>query len=170
MIKIALTGPESSGKTTLAELIAQHYKTTCVPEFAREFIEKLERDYNKKDLVNIAEGHLKDILSAEERFRDKPLIVVDTDFIVIDVWSRYKYGETDKAITALVESNIFDLHILCEPDIPWENDVMRENPNDRDSLFILYKETLETHGKSYIIVNGSIKKRKKKAIKAIELL
>ncbi len=165
---IALTGPESSGKTTLALQIAEHYNTTAVFEYAREYLEESNGQYNESDLVKIAHGHLKSILS--EKRKEKELIVVDTDFIVMGIWSKYKYDRLDKEIEALIKSNIFDLHILCSPDIPWEYDHLRENSNNRNQLFELYQRDLEAYAKEYIIVNGSEKERLKKAVQAIDRL
>jgi len=170
MIKIALTGPESSGKTTLSELLAKHFAIDFVPEFARAYLEQSNGTYEKDDLAKIAHGQLRAILSAQQEHPTRKVLISDTDFVVIAVWSNYKYGSIDKEIDALVHSTIFDLHILCEPDIPWEKDDLRENPDDREELFALYEEALNRYGKNYIVVNGSNEKRLKKVTKAIELI
>ena len=170
MLKIALTGPESSGKTTLSELLAKHFETDFIPEFAREYLEQTNGRYEKTDLAKIAHGQLRNILSFQQKHPTRKIVISDTDFIVIGVWSEYKYGSIEKEINALIQSTIFDLHILCEPDIPWEKDDLRENPVDRYDLFIRYKEALNRNGKNYIVVNGSNEKRLKKIIEAIENL
>lgn len=168
MIKVAITGPESSGKTTLTKALAEHYGVAPIPEYAREFLEENGLEYSQADLDDIAEGH-------EENLQiflteSSPINVVDTDFVVLKVWSEYKYGFASSQINSLVSQNHFDLHILCAPDIPWEEDVMRENPDDRHVLFERYISTLNSFKKDFIIVNGSHADRLKKSITAIDKL
>jgi nicotinamide riboside kinase len=86
---------------------------------------------------------------------------------VIEVWSAYKYESVSSYISSLLQEDLFDLHILCKPDIPWDPDPLRENPEDRDFLFERYIAALEKHHKNYIIVEGSSDKRIEKSIKSI---
>ena len=162
MIKIAITGPESSGKTTLCKSLSEHFKTPYITEFSRTYLEKKNGSYNQADLDKIAEGHLK-LISNEE----KKIMIYDSDFIVLEIWSKYKFGNTTKLINKLVRKNLFDLHILCKPDIPWEEDPLRENKYDRDYLFGLYKESLNRYKKHYITVSGLHIERLKKSIDKI---
>lgn len=162
MIRIAVTGPESCGKTTLAKSLSQHFQTQYVPEFAREYLLNLNRPYVQSDLDHIAKGHLNSIL---ENKSDLP--IVDTDFVVLKIWSEYKYGECSPIIQKEVEANYFDLHLLCSPDIPWEEDILRENPNDREKLFDMYCNELTKLRKSFTIIRGEEEDRIKKAIAAI---
>ena len=170
MLKIALTGPESSGKTTLANLLAKHYNVDFIPEYARQYLVQTNGHYEKVDLPKIAKGQHERILSSQQENPTRKVLISDTDFIVIGVWSNYKYGSIEQDVKALIHADIFDLHILCEPDMPWEDDELRENPDNRDELFSFYQEALDVHGKNYITVNGSNEKRLKKAIEAIELI
>lgn len=162
MIKIAITGPESSGKSTLAKSLCEHLKIDFIPEFARLYLERLGRNYNQSDLDEIAQGQLKNILNSKGE-----IIISDSDFSVLAIWSQYKYGTISEQINELVKKNIFDLHILCTPDILWEADPLRENPNNRDELFELYKQSLLKHGKNFITVSGAHKKRMEKSLKKI---
>ena len=86
MLRIAITGPESSGKTTLASALSEHYKVFFIPEFAREYLEKTKGKYTLEDLDSIARGQLKSLLSCENK-----IIICDTDFSVLEIWSQYKY-------------------------------------------------------------------------------
>ena len=165
MLRIAITGPESSGKTTLAKALSEHYNISFVPEFARTYLEKTEGKYEQLDLDNIAQGQLKSLNSAEDS-----IVISDTDFSVLEIWSQYKYKNTSELITKLVQKELFDLHILCSPDIPWETDLLRENPNSRDLLFELYCESLNCYNKNFIVVNGIAKNRLEKSIQAIDAL
>ena len=165
MLRIAITGPESSGKTTLAKALSEHYNISFVPEFARTYLEKTEGKYEQLDLDNIAQGQLKSLISAEDS-----IVISDTDFSVLEIWSQYKYKNTSELINKLVQKELFDLHILCSPDIPWEADLLRENPNSRDLLFELYSKSLNSNNKNFIVVNGSAKNRLEKSIQAVDPL
>lgn len=165
MLRIAITGPESSGKTTLAKALSEHYNISFVPEFARTYLEKTEGKYKQLDLDIIAQGQLKSLISAEDS-----IVISDTDFSVLEIWSQYKYKNTSELINKLVQKDLFDLHILCSPDIPWEADLLRENPNSRDLLFELYSKSLNSNNKNFIVVNGSAKNRLEKSIQAVDPL
>jgi NadR type nicotinamide-nucleotide adenylyltransferase len=165
MIKVAITGPESSGKTTLCQSLADHFNVGYIPEFARTYLEKTDGKYTQSNLDEMAQGQLKSILSVLHS-----ITICDSDFSVLEIWSKYKYGNVSDLINEFVKKNIFDLHILCSPDIPWEEDTQRENPNDRDELFELYKASLEIHDKHFIVVSGSHKKRLKESLKNIVVL
>jgi NadR type nicotinamide-nucleotide adenylyltransferase len=164
MLRIAITGPESSGKTTLAKALSEHYNISFVPEFARTYLEKTEGKYKQSDLDIIAQGQLKSLVSSKD-----DIVICDTDFSVLEIWSQYKYKNTSELIKKLVLKELFDLHILCSPDIPWEEDSLRENQNSREELFELYKESLNRYNKNFIVVNGSAKNRLEKSLQAIDI-
>lgn len=165
MIRIAFTGPESSGKSTLAKAIAAEFEGEYIPEFARIYLEENGPEYDIDDLDFMAQGHADSIGDAS-----KSVQLVDTDFLVFKIWSAYKYDAASPLIHRLVSENWFDLHVLCAPDIPWEPDDLRENPTDRDALFQQYVNELEKYRKSYIIVEGSHGKRMKKVGQVIQEL
>ena len=165
MIRIAITGPESSGKTTLCQSLSEHYNSAFIPEFAREYLEKTNGKYSQFDLDEIAKGQLENLLLSQLN-----IVFCDTDFSVLEIWSNYKYGSVSKSIAGLVEKDLFDLHILCTPDFPWEEDPLRENPDSRDELFELYKVSLSKHKKNFIIVSGEQIQRIKKSAESIDLL
>ena len=165
MIRIAITGPESSGKTTLSQSLAEYLNVVFIPEYARSYLEKTNGRYNQSDLDLIAKGQLESISAPQNK-----IIICDTDFSVLEIWSQYKYGSVSDSIQSIVEQNLFDLHILCTPDIPWEEDSLRENPVNRDQLFELYKESLNRHNKKFIIVTGEHKNRIEKSLHSIDRL
>lgn len=162
MIRIAITGPESSGKSTLTEDLNKKLKGTRFPEFARTYLEELNRAYTKNDLDLICDGHLAQFIQCEDELQ-----FVDTDFIVLKVWSQVKYHSSSSKITAAVEANYFDLHLLCTPDIPWEYDPQREHPNEREELFEQYKKELTAAGKHFVIISGTKEERIEKSLAAI---
>lgn len=147
MNKIIVTGPECSGKTTLCKSLSKYFNLSCCKEYAREYLQKLAGDYNKDDLLKIAKGQLK----AENKIQ-----ILDTDLITIKIWSEYKYGECDKWIVKKIEDQKKEkrFYILCNPDIKWQADNQRENPNDRKELFEIYKKELEVLGHDYFIVDA----------------
>jgi len=165
MIRVAITGPESSGKTTLANALSRHFGVTVVPEYGRKFLEENGPAYTQADLDDIAVGHEESVNLSQNSIN-----IIDTDFVVLKIWSEYKYDFASSYINSLVSENHFDLHILCAPDIPWEEDPLRENPDDRHQLFERYVDTLSSFKKDFIIVNGLPEARLKKSIAAINKL
>ena len=143
--KIIITGPESSGKTTLCEQLSNHFNIPFTKEFARSYIDNLDRSYILGDLLSIAKEQLKSELNSQ---------LLDTDLITIKIWSEYKYGRCDKWILDQIEKQKTEkrFYLLCKPDIPWQADKQRENPNDREELFEIYKQELNDLGHKYFIV------------------
>ena len=158
--KIIITGPESSGKTTLCQQLSNHFNIPFEQEFARLYIDSLDRDYIINDLLSIAKQQLKSEFKSQ---------LLDTDLITIKIWSEYKYGRCDKWILDEIEKQKSEkrFYILCSPDIPWQTDNQRENPNDRKKLFEIYKKELENLKHKYFILNGE--NRLEKIIKKIDL-
>ncbi len=147
MLKIIITGPESSGKTTLCKALSKHFNLPFSNEYAREYLDELSRDYNQDDLLNIAKGQLQ---------AENGIQLLDTDLITLKIWSEYKYGSCDKWILNQVEKQKSEkrFYLLCKPDINWEADPQRENPNDREELFEIYKKETEIFGHDYFVVEG----------------
>ena len=130
MLKIIVTGPESSGKTTLCKALSNHFHLPFSKEYAREYLDALSRDYNQGDLLEIAKGQL----NSEQNMQ-----LLDTDLITIKIWSKYKYESCDKWILSQIESQKSEnrYYLLCSPDIPWQEEAQRENPHNRDELLKL---------------------------------
>jgi NadR type nicotinamide-nucleotide adenylyltransferase len=164
--RIAITGPESTGKSRLSEELAAHYKTVFVPEFAREYINGLDREYNQDDILRIA----KEQIRTEQEMAEKAdkLLFCDTELIVTKIWSEVKYGTCNPWILQKIEENNYDLFLLCNIDLPWEQDPQREHPHMREKLFRLYFEELTERGFPFKVVSGTGKERLLNAVGLIE--
>jgi NadR type nicotinamide-nucleotide adenylyltransferase len=165
MIKIVITGPESTGKTTLANQLVDHFETGLVAEYARRFIDKLERDYVEADLLEIAKGQLE--LENRQLQKAKNVLICDTDLITIKIWSEYKFGSCDPQILEWIEGSGNDHYLLCGTDVEWQFDVQREHPHDREKLYDIYKKELIFYKKKYTEITGDQKQRFQKVTKLI---
>ncbi|UCD61260.1 MAG: ATP-binding protein [Flavobacteriaceae bacterium] len=173
VIKVVLFGPESTGKTTLAQELADHYKTEWVPEYAREYLQvkwdKEEKTCEPQDLIPIAEGQIR--LENYLTKKANKLLICDTDLLETKVYSEaYYLGYCDPVLEKYALQNIYDLYLLTSIDIPWEKDDLRDKPNQRERMFLYFKETLEKYNKNFVILSGDNKKRFKRAIKSIDKL
>ena len=184
MLKIILTGPESSGKTTLARQLATHFNALLVEEYVRTFFEKKGTpQYNQEDLVEIANGQM----NVELRMMNdeslithhlSPMLVCDTDLLTLKIWSNEVYGNCSAELAQLIDNqlvnlslNISEYYFLCSPEgIEWEDDPLRENPNDRDRLFKIYENELKFYQKNYSTLRGSKIERFDKAMTKINRL
>ncbi|MEE4178700.1 MAG: ATP-binding protein [Bacteroides sp.] len=165
-LKIAITGPESTGKSWLAEGLASHYQAPFVPEYARTYIDGLSRDYEKQDLLQIAKGQI--AAQQEMELQAPVMLLCDTELIVIKVWSLHKYGTCDPFILSAIERQDFDLYLLCNIDLPWEFDEQREHPHLRQFFLNWYQKELEYYGFPYAVVRGLGEERLMCAVEAVE--
>ena len=159
--KIAITGAESSGKTTLANSLGTIYKCNVVKEFAREYLNDLNRAYNYEDLLKIAKGQFKE----EKRLEtlEKKILICDTAIHTIKIWSLEKFH---KCHCWTIKKKEDDTHyLLCSPNIPWEDDPLRESPKDRKRIFELYLKELKN--KPLTVISGTPLERIKQAQKVI---
>jgi NadR type nicotinamide-nucleotide adenylyltransferase len=174
MLKIVITGPECSGKTTLAASLAAHFRTVWVHEGARSFLDTVPGGpaYTESTLLEIAKFQLQleDMMTAAVRANEQQLVFCDTDLITIRIWGEEKYGRSHPWIVERTEERPYALWLLCAPDMPWEFDPLRENPHDRDRLFAVYERTLRALDKPYIVVEGPAEQRLARAIAAVEQL
>lgn len=172
MRTFAIVGPESSGKTTLTEALAHHYRCAWAKEYARVVLEEDGPDYSEEDLLAFAQGQLLALgeAIALAKKTPPPLVFCDTDIITISIWSQEVYGRCHPLIDQLAEQVAFDHWFLCKPDIPWEPDPLRVNPHDRDRLFGVYERTLTELGKPFSIIEGDHVVRMHTAINRVDAI
>ncbi len=163
--RIAIVGPESTGKTTLAKKLAEHYHTAWVPEYAREYLGSINHPYTYDDLLTIAKGQLAEEDRKATEVQD--LLICDTNLVVIKVWCDFKYGKCHEWIEQGLKSRQYDLHLLMGIDFPWVADPQREHPESREELFEIYKRVLDNLGVNYTIISGQPQERVGQAIQAI---
>lgn len=165
IIRIAVLGAESTGKTTLARSLALRFQTVWVPENAREYMNVHPGEYKLQDVEKIA----REQLAQESRMisNANQFIFIDTELIIAKVWSVDVFGSCPKWIEDSIKSHQYDLYLLTANDLPWVPDPVRMNAQRRDYFFNWYKRELENHGLPYEIVTGRYEARLLSAITAI---
>lgn len=165
MKKIVLVGPESTGKSTLTKELATHFKAPFITEYARDYIEHLDRDYTQEDILKIAkkQHQLENKISTTH-----PYLFLDTDIVVCKIWSEYKYQNCDDWILSNIKNEIDRYYILCDIDLNWKYDPQREHPNNRKEIFDIYKKELSKLKLSFQIVSGNKKERLNNALAIIQ--
>lgn len=166
VIKIGLTGPESTGKSTLSAQLALHFQTLHTVEFARQYLEERNNLYSNTDIIYIAEKQLEleNIALAEAN----QLLFCDTDFINFKIWFEHLNNDVPDWIENYIQSKPYALTLLMAPDIPWEQDPLREYPDKREYFFNLFKKNLEAYDYPFVIIEGKGEARFANALKAVE--
>ena len=191
--KIVVIGPESTGKSTLTQLLAQHYKTEWCAEYAREYLTTHGTEYTFEDLLTIAKGQveLEDsyqllVVSGKKKIDNSPLITnhsplttnnfpllfIDTDMYVMKVWCEYVFGKCHPYIYEQIAQRKYDLYLLCNIDLPWVRDELREYPDEgpRRELYAIYKEILQNQPVPWVDISGNYDERLEKAIASVDAL
>jgi NadR type nicotinamide-nucleotide adenylyltransferase len=180
--KIVILGPESTGKSTLCEQLAQHYETTWCPEFAREYLLVNGTNYDFEDLEIIAKGQLAledeytTLLENQsetmlENGEHLPLFI-DTDMYVAKVWCEFVFEKCHRFILDEIIKRQYDLYLLCNIDLPWVKDELREYPDlaSRQKLYNIYEDIMINQSVPWIEISGSYEERLQKAIAAVDKL
>jgi NadR type nicotinamide-nucleotide adenylyltransferase len=169
--KIVVIGPESTGKSTLCEQLADHYKTEWVPEFARNYLLEIRRPYTYEDLLYIAESQveLEDRISASTK---TPLLFIDTDMYVMKVWCEYVFKKCYGFILDQIATRKYDGYLLCNTDLPWVADELREYPDleSREKLFHMYKDLMINQSTPWIEISGDYDERLQQAIDFVSVV
>ena len=153
LIRIAIVGPESTGKSVLSEQLAKHYDTEFVKEVAREFIAKLNRKYTIDDIIKISQLQITE--ENAKAGRANKILFCDTNLLVTKIWAEHSFGVCPEWIFQNFHPGNYDLHLLTGIDLPWEPDPQREHPHLRKQFFDLYKSSLTSLNVPFSIVNGS---------------
>jgi len=169
--RIVITGPESTGKSSLCKQLAEHYNTTWVPEYVREYLQKHGMNYTYNDLLAIARRQLalEDEITASTK---RGLIFIDTDMYVMKVWCEFVFGRCHQWILDRIAERNYALYLLCNIDLPWVKDDLREYPDieSRIRLFNIYKDNIINQHVPWKIINGNNEERFKAAVDAVNRL
>lgn len=186
--KVAIIGPESTGKSTLCKELAEHYDTLWCPEFAREYLLKHGMNYSYDDLLTIAKGQvaLEEEYEARSRRSEASnrqpatgnllsphsLLFIDTEMYVMKVWCEFVFGKCHRFILDQIVTRKYDLYLLCNIDLPWIKDELREYPDleRRKQLYAIYKDILVNQSTPWVDISGDYEARLKKAINAVDHL
>jgi len=168
--RILILGPESTGKSTLAEKLAEHYSEPWVPEVAREYLEQLDRPYGYDDLLQIGRQQMQ--LEDEMAAGAKNHLFCDTDLRVIQVWSQHRFGKVDPWVLEEIARRTYDLILLCAPDLPWQQDPLREHPEleMRQQFFDVYQQLAQASGFPWALISGDTAERLSTAIQEVDYL
>jgi NadR type nicotinamide-nucleotide adenylyltransferase len=164
--RIAITGPECTGKSELARELAHHYKSVWVPEYSRQYLSDIGRKYNYEDVLTISKSQWENELTLLSEAGN--LLFSDTEFIVNKIWCDDKFGKCHPWILEMITMHPYDLYLLCDTDLPWIFDPLRENPHDRERLFELFRQELQSRGLKYETISGTGSERLKNAIRIVD--
>ena len=155
MFKVGIIGPESTGKSTLAQYLASRYEGLFVAEHARGYLEERARErgsayaYTREDVLRIAQYQVEQLRELSEQ---EGVAFFDTELIITKVWLEHKYGECPAFVEEALHQYPMDVYLLCYPDLAWEPDPVRENPNIREYLFEWYEREVQALDVPYYIV------------------
>jgi NadR type nicotinamide-nucleotide adenylyltransferase len=173
MKKVVIIGPESTGKSTLSEQLAKHFNTSWVPEYAREYLMQHGTEYTYDDLLTIAKGQA----ALEESYLNNAgssskVLFIDTDQYVMKVWCEFVFGKCHQWVLDQITKRKYDLYLLCNIDLPWVHDTLREYPDlaSRQELYNIYKNILINQSVPWVEISGNYDERLQKAIQAVNVL
>jgi NadR type nicotinamide-nucleotide adenylyltransferase len=166
--RVAIIGPECTGKSALSQFLADHYKTAWTPEYARGYLEKLARHYEEHDLLTIAHGQIR--IEDEWASGANKVLICDTNLYVIKIWSEFKYGTVHPEILQSIKTRKYDHYLLTNIDLPWEADPQREHPDKREKLYAIYRNEMMNQSVPFTEISGEREQRRATAIAAIDQL
>lgn len=165
--KIAVVGPESTGKSTIAIQLAKYYQALWVPEYARYYCEALTADCTLQDEINMFHGQLaleQSVLAMTET----DFIICDTTFITVKIWSDAFFGQTPQIVLDALQKYPYDFYVLLDIDLPWQDDPLRDFPNQRAHFMEVWHKELNALGAKYKVVSGLGEDRFKNAVEVID--
>ena len=181
--KIVTIGPESTGKSMLCAQLAEHFNTRWVPEYAREYLMTHGTRYKYEDLYTIAEGQIKgeesiinsmmhpkpSTLNTQPSSLNPKPVFIDTDLSVIKVWSEFVFNNCDNRILTQIANRTYHLYLLCNIDLPWVKDELREYPDleSLEKLYHYYKDFLINQHIPWVEISGNYEERLQKGIDAV---
>jgi len=166
ILKIAVVGPESTGKSTMSAYLAKHYNTIWVPEFARGYCEKLTGQPTWQDEINMFYGQI--ALEAEILPEANKILICDTTFLTVKIWSEHVFGKSPQEVLDELPKHPYDLYLLLNIDLPWEEDPLRDFPDMREHFMEVWGKELENLNANYVIISGTGPERYESAVKALD--
>jgi NadR type nicotinamide-nucleotide adenylyltransferase len=169
--KIVILGPESTGKSTLCEQLAQHYNTLWCQEYAREYLLKHGMNYSYDDLLTIAKGQVEsEEKSSQLIANSSQLLFIDTDMYVTKLWCEFVFEKCHSWILNQIVERKYDLYLLCNTDLPWVKDELREYPDlpTRNKLFYIYKDILVNQSTPWAEISGNNEERLQRALAIVD--
>ncbi len=164
--RVVVFGPESTGKTTLCQQLAEHFGTVWVPEYIRGYLDRKGAPCEPADIPLIARGQM---ATEDELARQaKGVLFCDTDLTMTVVYARLYYGACPEWIEQIAAARRYDLHLLTGVDVPWVHDPQRDMPHRRQEIFERCRAALEATGRRYVLVRGSWEERSRRAREAVE--
>ena len=164
--KIAVVGPESTGKSTMSAYLAKQYNTVWVPEYARGYCEKLTGPPTWQDEINMFYGQVS--LEDELAPQANGLLICDTTFITVKVWSDHTFGRTPQVVLDALPKRTYDLYLLLNIDLPWEEDPLRDFPHMREHFMDVWYRELDALMANYVLISGTGPERYDHAVAAID--
>ena len=177
--KIVIIGPESTGKSTLCEQLSKYYGAPLVKEYAREYLITNGSNYTYDNLLDIAKGQFaheeiatNEVIQTNNPTIKKPLIFIDTDMYVMKVWCEYVFNKCHSWILNTIVAQKYDLYLLCNVDLPWVKDELREYPDliTREKLYHYYKDIMVNQSVPWIDISGNYEERLQKALDGVNML
>lgn len=166
---IVITGAESTGKSTLTKALAKYFDSPYIPELAREYVEKLERNYNYKDVEKIARMQVEQFSKLQNT--DVPYIFIDTWLLNTKVWFEEVFQKSPDWLIPEIREIKVDLYLVCDIDLPWIYDPVRENGGKkRKFLQNKYIENINEFKFRYEMVKGKNEERFQNALEILQLL
>lgn len=166
ILKIAVVGPESTGKSTMSAYLANHYHTVWVPEYARGYCEKLTAPPTIEDEVNMFYGQI--ALEKEILPQANGILICDTTFITVKIWSDAFFGCTPQEVLDELPLHPYDLYLLLDIDLPWQDDPLRDFPNQREYFMDIWHRELKALNARYAVVSGQGQTRYDSAVAVID--
>lgn len=170
-IRIVLIGPESTGKTSLAKELASHYNTIWIPEYCREYAQQ-KWDTQKKtltshDVLAIVKGQIELEHQLISKNKQHSFIFLDTDILATKVYAKAYYEQEFETLNHLIPKHTGDYYLLCNIDVPWIADDLRDKPSERKEMLNAFEKALLNHQKKYDLISGTPSERKRLAIEKI---
>jgi HTH-type transcriptional repressor of NAD biosynthesis genes len=168
LIRVVLTGSESTGKTALARQLADHYSAEFTPEFVRDFAVRKGGVIKFADTDEIARGQI--ALEDEHARRADRLLIQDTDLVSTVVYCNHYYGQCLEWVRQAAVDRRPDIYLLLEIDVPWVRDDVRDREMRREEMQQLFRSAVAASGAPYVVISGTWDERFQLAREAIDNL